>query len=782
MTDPSTVAARGRAALRPAVALLLLALLGAALFRLVEIRTDMADFLPPAATPEAAFLLGELRDGAAATLLLVGLEGAEVPELARVSKSMGAALRDGGLFAFVGNGTGDLTEGEQALLFRYRYLLSPAQGIFEVPALRRGLEALLDGLRSSLSNVLSRLGFADPTGVFLEMLRGWLGGSTVTMKDGAWFAGGEGPPRALLVARSRAAGTDMEGQREASETVRAAFAAAGPKGVRLLLSGPGVFAASAAAAVKADVERVSILSGALLLGFLVWRYRSGAMLLAAGVPLLAGSLAGAMAVALVFGRVQGAALGFGVTMLGVAVDYPILLLTGRRPGEALGAAARRIWPTLRLAAGAAAMGLVAMMASGFPGLAQLGLFGAAGLLVGVAVTRWGLPRLLSSESVVARPLPALVLQALGRLRGRRPLAWGVMALSVAWLAAAGLPRWEDDIARLSPVPETERNLDGELRAQLGAPDVRHLVALSGRSEEAVLRASERVGEALAPLLADGRLGGLDLPSRYLPSRAAQEARQAAMPAPEVLSARLAEAMAGLPFRPEAFASFLAAVEESRTLPLLDLDALAAAPLISARLSPMLSRRGQGWQGLGLLSGVADAGSVRAAVAGLGNPGILFVDVKGETEGMIAATTRGALLWCGVGALAVLALLAAGLRGPLPALLRAAPIAGAVLVVLAVLSAAGERLTPFHLVALLLMAGVGLDYALFLGRAEPDLAEAARTLAAVLTCTVTTLLTFGMLALCATPVLHGIGLTVSVGVAAAFLLALGLAPHAGRSIP
>ena len=763
---------------RPALALAALALLGLFLFRAIEIRTDMADFLPPAATPGAAFLLGELREGAATTLLLVGLEGAEVPELARVSKAMGASLREGGLFAFVGNGTGDLTEGEQALLFRYRYLLSPAAGVFEVAGLRRGLEALLDGLRSSMSGVLSRLGFADPPGVFLDLLRGWLGGSSVTMRDGAWFAGGDGPPRALLVARSRAPGTDMEGQREASEAVRAAFAGAEPKGVRLLLSGPGVFAASAAAAVKADVERVSILSGLLLLAFLVWRYRSGAMLLAAGVPLLAGSLAGALAVAIVFGRVQGAALGFGVTMLGVAVDYPILLLTARRPGEALEAAARRIWPTLRLAAGAAALGLVAMMASGFPGLAQLGLFGAAGLLVGVAVTRWGLPRLLPGEAVAARPLPGAVMHGLGRLRGRRAMAAGLVALSALWLVLAGPPRWEDDIARLSPVPEADRNLDGELRAQLGAPDVRHLVALRGASAEAVLRASERVGEALAPLLAEGKLGGLDLPSRYLPSLAAQAARRAAMPPPEVLAARLEEAARGLPFRLGAFAPFLAAVEESRGLPPLDLVALGEAPLISARLSPMLAQGEGGWRGLGLLSGVADLAAVRAAVEGLGDPGILFVDVKGETEGMIAAATGGALLWCGVGALAVLGLLAAGLRGLSAALLRAAPIAGAVLVVLAVLSAAGERLTPFHLAALLLMAGVGLDYALFLGRAEPDAAEAARGLAAVLTCTVTTLLTFGMLALCATPVLHGIGLTVSVGVAAAFLLALGMAPRAG----
>ncbi|WP_426955911.1 MMPL family transporter [Muricoccus radiodurans] len=761
---------------RPLLVLLLLAAIGAGLLRVVEIRTDMADFLPPARTTEAAFLLSELREGAASTLLLAGMEGAPEEDLARLSRAVGEALRASGRFAFVGNGAESLSEEEQAFLFRYRYLLSPAvaPGLFETPALRAKLEALLDGLRSAASPVLARLGFADPVGAFISLLQGWLGSSRVELRSGAWFAGGEGPPRALLIARSRAAATDVEAQRVAAETLRDAFAAANPGPARLLLSGPGVFAAEAAASVRADVERVSILSGVLLIGFLLWRYRSPAMLLLAAVPLLAATLAGAVAVWLAFGRVQGAALGFGATMLGVVVDYPILLLTARRPDETPGEAARRIWPTLRLAAGAAALGLTAMVASGFPGLAQLGLFGAAGLLVGGAVTRWVLPSLVPRAAAPARRLPHGLSAALAWIAGRRLAAGLIVAAAAGWLAFAGPPAWEDDVARLSPVPEAPRRLDAELRAQLGAPDTRHLIALRGATEDEVLRAAERVAGSLGPLLSDGRLTGLDLPSRYLPSAATQAARAAALPPADTLRARLSEAAAGLPFRPTAFDPFLTAVEESRTLPPLTAAGLGEAPLLAARLSPLLSRRGEAWSGLGVLSGVGDLQAVRDAVAGLRDPGILFVDVKGETEGMIAATTRGALLWCGVGALGVVVLLTLGLgRGGLGAGLWAiAPIAGAVLVTLAALSALGERLTPFHLAALLLMAGVGMDYALFLGRPEQG-EEADRTRAAVLTCAVATLLTFGLLALCETPVLRGIGLTVSLGVAAAFGLALAL---------
>jgi hypothetical protein len=68
--------------------------------------------------------------------------------------------------------------------------------------------------------------------------------------------------------------------------------------------------------------------------------------------------------------------------------------------------------------------------------------------------------------------------------------------------------------------------------------------------------------------------------------------------------------------------------------------------------------------------------------------------------------------------------------------------------------------------------------LFLARRPDDAA-----LGAVLTCALATLLTFGLLALCDTPVLRGIGLTVSLGVVAAFLLACAAAEgEAGMSFP
>ena len=99
-----------------------------------------------------------------------------------------------------------------------------------------------------------------------------------------------------------------------------------------------------------------------------------------------------------------------------------------------------------------------------------------------------------------------------------------------------------------------------------------------------------------------------------------------------------------------------------------------------------------------------------------------------------------------------------------------PMALATLIVIAVLRAAGQPLDLFHLISLVLAAGLGLDYALFFERAGMDRDEWLRTLHGVLVSAVSTLMVFALLSLSSIPVLRSIGITVTLGVLINFLLA------------
>ncbi|MDH3551998.1 MAG: xanthomonadin transporter, partial [Gammaproteobacteria bacterium] len=80
-----------------------------------------------------------------------------------------------------------------------------------------------------------------------------------------------------------------------------------------------------------------------------------------------------------------------------------------------------------------------------------------------------------------------------------------------------------------------------------------------------------------------------------------------------------------------------------------------------------------------------------------------------------------------------------------------------------------NLTVIHLVALLLVLGLGLDYALFLSRSE-SLRERRATDKGVLACAASTTLAFGILAGSSIPLLKFLGLTVASGALISYLVA------------
>src|SRR4029079_4324802 len=149
-----------------------------------------------------------------------------------------------------------------------------------------------------------------------------------------------------------------------------------------------------------DALYFSVIATSLVAALLLLLYRSLRVLLLGLLPVASGALAGSGADSLGCGSVHGITLGFGATLIGEGVDYAIYLFTQIAPGTTPEKTLDRIWPTLRLGVLTSICGFSAMLLSSFPGLAQLGLFSIAGLIVAVAVTRYVLPILLPSGFTV----------------------------------------------------------------------------------------------------------------------------------------------------------------------------------------------------------------------------------------------------------------------------------------------------------------------------------------------------------------------------------------------
>jgi predicted exporter len=734
----------------------------------VTMRTDMTEFLPPGRTLAARLMVQQFRSGAGTSIIMLGIEGAPPATLARISRTMTTALQRSHLFLFVNDGDASLFGSDTAqILFRYRYLLSPAvtPHAFSTSALHANMTQLLHSLESSASPLVSQFGLADPPGAFLALLQQWIGASQVRSVDGVWFAPRR--DRALIVLRTRAGNMELEGQQRAQAAIAAAFADANPGSARLLAAGPAVFAREAADTMRADVTMLSLVSTVLLSALLFWRFRSIWVLLLVAVPVTLGIAAAALTVQVLFGFVHGVAIGFGVTMLGVSLDYPVLLVGHRKLAEPASATLKRIGQAFHLAVCSAALGLTGMLFTGIPGLAQLGCFSVVGLVVAAAVTRWVLPHLIvvADLAPVSAGDPAHLLRV-EHLRVWRGWAAALCVAAIAGLAVGGGPRWQTNLAALSPTPPEAMKLDAALRRDLGAPDTVLLGLVQGRSAQDVLQQEEQLLPVIDALVSRRVLAGADLAARYLPSAATQRARRAILPDPAALSASVAQAQAGLPFRPSAFQPFIDAVAASRALPPL-LPADIDAPLFRARLDPLLFSNDGVYYGLITPTDLRDPVAFAAA---LRQSNAHYVDMIGEMNRLIADYTGTAWRWFAIGGAGALAVIAAGLRSPGRVLAVTAAILTALLVTVAILTAIGTKLSLIHVVSLQLVAGVGLDYALFFARRQLDQEERARTLRTLVTCNAMTVLTFGVLALCRTPLLRQIGLTVVIGAVLALVFA------------
>jgi predicted exporter len=769
-------------AARAAVALWLLALAvcGGWLYRHLAISTDLTVFLPPSATPSQQILIEQLRDGVAARLILIAIEGGEPRTLAQASKEVARGLRASGLFGAVNNGDLAGLEKERELLISHRYLLSP-----EVRAERFSVSGLNAALKESLELLASPAGALvkaslpmDPTGELREVLAGLLAGGGPETRHGVWFS--RDGKRALLIAETLAPGFDADAQERAIRQIRQAFSAANLANARLLLSGTGVFAAQMRATIEGEAWRLSLVATGLVLAILFAVYRSFGTVAMSALPVASGLVAGITAVGLVFGKVHGITLGFGATLIGEAVDYPSYLFTQAARGERLSDTLFRIGPTLKLAVLTTVFGALAMALSSFQGLAQLGLLTIAGVAVAGLVTRWVLPAITPSR-FVSRKVYALPLDAqqLAQVAGRG--RWLAGALTVAALAVViwRYDRlWDDELANLSPVPESAIAQDQMLRAELGAPDVRYLVVVRGENEEAALEKSEAVGAWLRQAVECGWISGFDLAANYLPSAKTQAERRASLPDAETLERNLREALQGLPFREGLFTPFLEAVARARSGPLLEIEDLRGTAL-ALRVNALLFQSAGGWVALAPLRGV-DA--PRELAESAREKGYEFLDLKVEANALVNGYRNESLRLIGLGFLCIAGLLAWGLRSLTSCVRVLAPILAAVVVDVALLLLLGKKLSLFNLVALLLVVGIGLNYALFFNRPQSGDEEQRRTLLSLAVCSATTLSAFGALAFSETPVLNAIGITVTLGTVLSLLLAAALPKREETSRP
>ena len=108
-----------------------------------------------------------------------------------------------------------------------------------------------------------------------------------------------------------------------------------------------------------------------------------------------------------------------------------------------------------------------------------------------------------------------------------------------------------------------------------------------------------------------------------------------------------------------------------------------------------------------------------------------------------------------------------------------PLFSSIILTMVSLHLSGERLSVFHLVTLLLVVGLSIDYSIFgmnYLNQHHDNSERRVSQVSVVICLISTIIMFGALGLSDLPVLRAIGLTAALGAFYAYLMTRVLREH------
>lgn len=758
-------------------AVLLVALVGAWGAWDLPVETEITHFLPSAEDRELAAISSELASSELTRTITITLEAPTPERAGAAALALAAALEDEPSVAWVSAGPEEgMERAFYEAYFPHRLGLHPADATFDEAAIRARIARLKTLLGSPTGTFVRQIATEDPWLLFLDKVEGLREGQqgALAVRDGAYVSG-EDERHGVVLLASRASPFDAAASRELQDAIANAFAEVNEPG-DLTLEQASIhrIALRSEAAIRADIQRVSTLGSLGVVLLVLLFFRRPRYLLLSALPLAGGFAVGLAVTRLIFGSVHGLTLAFGATLVGVSLDYVAHLVSHHvldpadtRKGRGGWGTLKRIAPGLVLGAATTIAGLIGLAWTSFPGIRQMAVFTSAGVGAALVLTAVGLPAFLPDEPTPTRihaRVGAWMEGVLGRLAKKRAVLLALPVLAIALTAAIPLLEWEDDLRALSPIDADLREEDDRVRDRVARMDAGRLVVSRGASLQEALERNDAAAEALEEAQGAGELEGFRTLRDLLPSAATQRRRRAAIP--DDAWASTVTALKAEGFVEEPFAEF-----ES----VLDAD---FEPLMPEDLPPALERLARTQQielegGVAVLTfvtGVAEPEALAARMDGV--DGVRFFDQAEFIASAYRELRRRTLELVGVGLLAVLLLVFVRYRriGPtLAAFLPALLAAGATLGVLGLL---GLEATLLHVVALLLVLSMGVDYGVFMVEAEAHDSGPATAVSLLVAC-LSTLASFGVLAASTNPALAAMGLTAAVGV----LLSLLLAPTA-----
>ncbi len=513
---------------------------------------------------------------------------------------------------------------------------------------------------------------------------------------------------------------------------------------------------------KSEISTIGVFSllGVILL--ITFVFRSTAPLLLALLSITVGMLVALSITTQVFGQIHLFSLVFGASLIGVSIDYAFHYLTDRlaagRNWNSI-KALKHLFAAITFGLLTSLIGYLGLLVAPFPGLQQLALFSAIGLTAAYATVIAWYPILAQSPSK-ARPLPGRLLWSKWLSLWKNPrlsLGLPISILLISGLAVTQV-EYNDDIHQLQAMPADLKQQEKDIADVTGIQSSQQMLLVSADDDEGLLVSLESLGSTLESWQQQGLVSGFQTLSQYVTSQQEQQLNfnlieglydSHAQTLANSLQLETAPEFNAL-FKPYSLTDYLTHPVSQPTR-FLYLDQIAQDNIDSQVHSIVL------------LNGVSY--TLDLALFADESSHLTYLNKVEQISTLFASYRVKIMELLGIAILIITSLLSLrygakqSVKILIPSLI--ACVAG-----LAITVIFGSSLNLFNLLALILIIGIGIDYTLFFSEHN----QSHTTLLAITLSAITTLLSFGLLALSDTHAIHSFGITVLAGIFVAWLLA------------
>lgn len=503
-----------------------------------------------------------------------------------------------------------------------------------------------------------------------------------------------------------------------------------------------------------DIKSIGLISVLGIIGLLLMMFKSLRPLWLILLSLSVGILAGTTAVLMIFGEVHILTLVMSTSVVGISIDYALHYLTERMlHGHRVSpqASLRILLPTLSLAVVSSCIAYSILLLAPFPGLQQLSVFAVCGLASAFFTVVCWYPLLVNKLQVRHFPKYIYYIDSwLSLWRNNKKFSIS-LTIGIVLISGVGIMQLhiDDDISKLQSLPKELQQQEQKIATITGQQNDQKWFIVYGDDAEQTLQRLEQLQSELKLAKQNGWLTGY----KILPLYSLQRQKENQQLVEQKIDAIISQLQrVGLPVtRP--------VISKAGVLPQHWLASIAS----------------EGWRLLWLtledgqtailvpVNGVSNPEKLKEMVAN--HAGYYWMD-KHQTFSELFAVYRhhlGQLLILSIATISLLFILRVGVRQGIRCII---PSLLSLMMGLAITGFVGMSINLFSMLALILVLGIGIDYTLFFSnpRGHP-----ATLMLSIFMAALTTLLTFGMLALSNTQAIAGFGLVLSGGIFTAFLL-------------